>query len=318
MPFGFSFGGSKSNTNSSFTGTDTYDKNTNFNQTSTPTNPDWVSSGAQNIFTGAQSLAGANPQNYVAGPNAQQLQAGQSASNLNGTPWNYEAALGKTGQVMNSDAPQMQAATASPYINNYLNPYVDQVVNTANADFDANAGQTRAQQALQMAHSGAFGGSGAAITQSLTEGQLARARATQDATLRAQGYDTALGAAQQDASRQQEANSNNAQLVGQQYDRALTGANQLGNLSSTYEGNQRADAATQAAVGDSLHTIQQQQATAPLDLQAWLQQNFSGLPLNLFQGQTQVGTQNEDGTENQSGTSKGKTTGLNFGFTAGK
>ena len=81
----------------------------------------------------------------------------------------------------------------------YKSPYEADVVNTALADFDFGAGATRAQQALDEARSGAFGGSGAAITRSLTEGDLARGRAATSAQLRDQMFTRATGLSATDA-----------------------------------------------------------------------------------------------------------------------
>lgn len=318
MPFGFSFGANKSNQNGSFNTTDNYTGNTNFNQTSTPINPGWVTGTAQNVNSGLDALTGRDPSQYVAGPNALQITAANNAGSLTGTPWNYDGATNLTAGVAGANAPHTGAVTASPYMSNYLDPYMGQVVDATAADMDHQAGLTRAQQSLDLAGSGAFGGSGAALTQSATEGELARARASTLSGLRSAGYTQALNAAEQDAQRKQGSNDLNAQLYGGQMDRTLQAAGQIASISDAYGANQRANVGTQQTSGDAMRAIQQQQAQAPLDYQAALTQLLSGEPLQLFQGQTQTGTQDESGTDNQTGTSKGKTTGMNFGFTAGK
>lgn len=299
ISFGFGSGSSKN----SYTGSDTYDK------TTTPVNPDWVNFGGQSIWNGASQLGAQDPQSYVAGSNPLLDQTQYQAQNgLTGTPWYYDAAAGATARQVRKDAPTTSGVTANGYVDSYLNPYLDQVVGATKADMDAQAGQTRAQQSLDLARSGAFGGSGAAITQSQTEGQLSRALGTTLGGLRSQGFDTATQNAQQDAQRQQGANDLNAQLVNQQRDRDLAAAGQLSNIATQQSDTQRQNLAAQMAVGNNQRTVQQQQQQAPLDLQSWLGSQFSGLPLNLYQGQ------NETGTELQSGTSKGKTSSFNFGF----
>lgn len=303
-----SFGGGKSS--SSNKGSSTSTSNTNTNYTQAPVNPEWVTNGASGLYSQAQGLAAANPQSYVAGPNALQTQAGAGASALTTSPDVYQTAEGITSNAFGRPAAQSDAVQASPYLSQYMSPYTNDVVNSSLASFDNQAGQTRAQQALQMAQSGAFGGSGAAIDQSLTNGQLALSRGQLQSGLLNQGFTTALGAAENDANNAQSANNENAQLKQSNRQMILNAANQLGGLATQQNQNANQNIATQDAAGGVLQGISQQQAQAPLNLQSWLGQYFSGLPLNLFQGQT--GTENQNGT--QSGTTKGSSTGYNFGF----
>lgn len=340
-----SFGKNNSHNNSSgsyngtqnFTGTDNYTGNTAYNQNGASyqatqaTNPTWVSNTAQGLNNGVVGLMGRDPTSFVAGANPLQVTAANTAGNLTGSPWDFNAATDATGAVMNAAAPHTSGVSAAPFIGRYMDPALNDEVNAAMNDFDFNAGQTRAQQALQLAGSGAFGGSGAALTQSATEGQLARARAATDAGLRQQAFTQALGGAQSDAQRLQGAKDLNAQLQGQQLDRTLSGAGQLAGIASGYDANQRANSAAQDQAAAPLQQIQQLIAQAPLQYQGALTQLFSGLPLNLFQGQTQVGantqagTQNQAGTENQSGTQtsagtqtgSSNGTGWGFGFNLG-
>src|SRR5204863_7838261 len=114
-----------------------------------------------------------------------QTRAGESAAGLTGTPWNYDAAADLTrgaanttwlDPYMSADTPFASGGKAYDYIDRYQNPFLHEVVDTSAADLDARAGQVRAQQSLDLAGSGAFGGSGAALTQSMSEGESARAR----------------------------------------------------------------------------------------------------------------------------------------------
>jgi len=123
-----------------------------------------------------------------------------------------------------------------------------------------------------------------------------------------------LGAAQQDATRRQGANDLNAQMVLQDRAQQLAAAQNLGNLSAQQTATQAQVANTQAGIGDQLHQIQQQFATAPIDLQNWLSQQFAAANPQLFHGSTESGTQNTQGTESQSGTQTGNSSGTNFGF----
>jgi hypothetical protein len=332
---GFSFGFGSNNSKNSFTGTDSTTQNQTYNQTSTPTNPQWVTDtgwGLNNRWTDIANNT--DPLSYVPGASANQTAAYTGAGALGGNNGTFDAAkglvqgAGDTSGVTSlaGTGAQMVAPTSgSQYFSQNYNPFLSSVVSSALNDFDANAGQTRAQQALDLAGSGAFGGSGAAITQSLTEGQLARARAATESGLLSQGYDKAMGYGMQDADRAQTAATGNAdrtlanktasgnlllQALGQQG----TAGTQLAGIAGTQDANSRANIGTQLSTGQDQRSITQEQAQAPLTMQDWLVQNFSNLPLSLFHGENQNGTSDTTGTETQSGTSNGKTSGFNFGF----
>lgn len=287
----FSIGGSASasKTTKSFSN--------NSSSTTTPTVPEWASNLTQSVAGRVGAVNGLDPYSLTSPVNALQQQAAGGASALSGTPWNYEAALGETGSVMNANAPRTEAVSASSYIDRYLNPYLREVVDSTSADLDADAGRVRAQQALDLAGAGAFGGSGTALTQSMTEGELARARASSLAGLRSQGFTTALGAAQQDATRRQSANDLNAQLYAGQMDRALASAGQLGSLASSYEAGQRANVATQAGLGETLRSIDQEQRQAPVTSAQQVVAMLSGLPIQLFTGSQMTGAESGKSSE---------------------
>ena len=81
-------------------------------------------------------------------------------------------------------------------------------------------------------------------------------------------------------------------LQQQQQAQRLAAAAQLGNLSSQYDANQRANIATQTATGDDLRGITQQQLQAPETSTAQIVAMLNGLPISLFTGQTTQGTSN--------------------------
>jgi hypothetical protein len=158
----------------------------------------------------------------------------------------------------------------------------------------------------------------------MTEGELARARATALSGLRSQGYNAALQAAAGDADRATQARIANAQMqlqdraqkVGWQMaagDQRLKSASQLADLAGAYDADQRANIAAQAQMGDTLRGIDQQQRQAPVTNAQQIVAMLSGLPISLFTGQTQSGTQ----TGTQSGSSTGKSSGFNWGASFG-
>lgn len=272
-------GGSKTNTSGS--------SDTVTNSTTTPNVPTWASDLTQNVAGRVGGLLNYDPQGLVAPANGLQTQAAAGASGLSGSPWNFDAAADVTRGVAQADTPDIASN-----INRFMDPYLKQVVGATSADLDANDARVRAQQDLNLAGSGAFGGSGAALTQSATEGELARARATTLGTLRSQGYSQALGGA-----------TSQAQLQQQQQAQRLAAAGQLAGLSAQYDSNQRANIAAQQSAGDDLHGIAQAQAQAPATSAQQIVAMLQGLPIGLFTGSTTNGTSDTK--------TKGQTTGIN-------
>jgi hypothetical protein len=315
---GFSFGGSASRTRENST--------TNSSSTTTPIVPEWASSLVQGSAGRVGDLWNQDPQRTVAPAHWLTDKAVSGANFLSGSPWNFDAAADLTRGAANTSwmtpymsmpTPSASESRAYDYVDRYFNPYLRDVVDSTGADFDANAGRVRAQQALDLAGAGAFGGSGVALTQSMTEGELARARASALGGLRSQGYQTALGAAGGDADRATQTRIANAQMALQDWaqktalglqgqQQQLKAADQLAGVSGAYDANQRANIATQAQLGDTGRTIEQQQRQAPFTTAQQIVAMLQGLPINLFVGEQKVGTEN---------TKKTSTTGsLNFGW----
>lgn len=294
MGLGATFGKNKSDTTGSYNGVDNTASNTNF--ATTATNPQWVTDLAKNLGAGVTSLAGTNPQSYIAGPTPLLQTAANSAGDLNGTPWAYSQSHDAAKSVAGATAPSISAGMSQ-----FLDPYLANVVGSTSADLAHSEGLTRAQDDLNLARSGAFGGSGAALTKAATEDALSRARATTIGGLESQGYNTALTGATSQAGVDQ-----------QQQALKLAAASQLANTADQYGATQRANIATQDAAAQPIQAIDQSRAQAPLDFQSILSQLFAGTLPQLFQGQT--GTEAQTGTETQSGTNKGNTSGSGFGL----
>lgn len=281
FPFPFSLTGnvkkSKETTNSSGT----------FNNTTTPLLPDWATAPVQAAAGRVGSLLDLDPRGLVAPAHGLQQQAASGAAGLpNDTSW--------LSPALQADTPFASGGKAYDWVGRYMNPYLNEVVDSSAADFDANAGQVRAQQALDLAGSGAFGGSGAALTQSMTEGELSRSRAATLSGLRSQGYNMALQAASGDADRATQARIANAQTALQ--DRA-----QKVGFRFDSDANQRANIAAQAGLGETLRGIDQQQRLAPVTSAQQVVAMLSGLPLGLFAGENQQGTKTETATKKTKG-----------------
>lgn len=197
----------------------------------------------------------------------------------------YQAALADLENL-----PQARASGASAArirqdrIDALRNPYEDAVVDATLADFDANAERTRAQQAAQAAGAGAFGGSRFGVREAVTEGELARARASQQAGLLADSYNFAAGLANEDAGRQQQANITNAQLGTQaslaNADMGMRGI--LANMGALNEAGQfNADAFNRTSLANAGMTNDARAFSADAGNRASLQNAQLGTSVNL-------------------------------------
>lgn len=255
------------------------------NTVTTPTNPDWVTNSVQGLTGKINDLSQLDPYSLVSGPNPLQNQAATTAANLSGSPWNFDAATGIVRGVANQPTPKVQAASLLDGLQNYMNPYTNDVVNTTLQGFDQQAGMQKAQDALDLANAGAWGGSGAAIKQAMTAQNLAQSRAATEAQLRDQAFNTGAGLSNTDAGRRQNASSQNALLALASRAQQLQAAGLLGDLSSQYDANQRGNATLQGTLGNDLRNITQQQLTAPISLLQTQAGLMGQMPFNLFNGQ---------------------------------
>lgn len=286
----FKIGGSKTKASSS--GTEDYSK------TSTPNVPDWFTQPTQSLVGRLNTLGATDPASLVSGIDPLQAQAAAGASELTtgNAAW--------MDKLMNKPAPVVSAESVLTNLESYYNPFREEVTDKAMADFDANAGRTRAMQDLDLAGSGAFGGSGAAITKSLTEGEMSRARSSELAGMLSDMFNTSTGLSNADAGRRQSASEATANLDMQA--RAQKAALGFGR-----EENARANIATQAGLGGTLRDIDTEQKQAPFNLQDWLTQNLAGLNPALFTGQS------ETGSSKTTGKSKGTSLSAEAGFKYG-
>jgi hypothetical protein len=294
MSFGFGLSASKSKK------TWSSQANTTTNTTTTPTLPDWLSGTVEKATNRLGALLDQNQNQWVASAHPLQQQAAAGVAGLSSDPNAFDWAKGRTQSAANTswlnpymDAGGSSVGLASTYIKRNLDPYLHEVVDSSAADLDAHAGTVRAQQALDLAGAGAFGGSGAALTQSMTEGELARARASTLSGLRSHGFELALNAAAGDADR---ALQDRSQKVGwgfQGQQQQLQAANQLLGLQGAFNADQRANLSAQYDIGSGLRDIQNAQLNAPITSTQQMVAALSGLPLNLFAGQNVAGATSE-------------------------
>lgn len=304
----------------------------------TPIRPDWVDAQARGLNEALTDLGRRDPAASVAPVSDLERRASEGAAGLGvgagwgggGTDWRN---WGRTppepsGATLAGRGEVPQAASVLDNLSSYMTPFRDQVLNAAMDDYDAEAGRRRAAQDLELAGQGAFGGSGAALTRSLTEGELARGRNSRLAGLLDQMFTQGSGLASGDADRRQQASTAAAQLAqtrdlerarlsqaaeaGRMQDalaRAQLG--QEGELARSRLGldeaaSRRADAETQARIGAQARAVEQARLSAPEQALARRIEMFSGLPLGLFQGSETNSQGQRTGTETTSGGTLGE------------
>lgn len=281
--------------------------------TTTPIVPEWGASLVQGAAGQVASLLGRDARQYVAPAHALQDQAAAGAAALGAGFGSAAAGVPRRLGDMDWLSPTMNAATpfasggkAYDYVSRYLNPYLREVVDASASDFDAHAGQVRAQQALELAGAGAFGGSGAALARSMTEGELARGRASTLSGLRSRAYEQALGAAAGDADRATQARMGNAQLALQdRAQKAGFGFQAMDQLAAA-DANQRANIAAQMQAGTTYRDMDQQRRRAEIENTQQIIAMLNGLPIQLFTGEQR--NHQEEGVVKQKG--------FNVGFEA--
>lgn len=93
--------------------------------------------------------------------------------------------------------------TADTRIGAYMNPYTQEVIDRSMSDLERQRQTQQGADASRALAARAFGGSRQAVTDSLTNEAFARQAGDMASQLRYQGFNTALGAAQQDVTQQQ-------------------------------------------------------------------------------------------------------------------
>ena len=205
---------------------------TNQVQTDTPTVSPWLDTMFKGFGDKVNAFSQTDPNSYVADASPLQQKAFDAAGGLGG--WqslmsgaqgmaktaggagaNLATAGGYNPTMMSNTALGPMAHISASTIDGmdrsrYMDPYLNDVVNTTMADFDQNAGQVRSAQAANAAANGAFSSSRYGLREAQTEDNLARARATTGAGLRSAAFDKATGMMQFDAGQRQNAAGFNA------------------------------------------------------------------------------------------------------------
>ena len=188
-------------------------------------------------FEGAQQL---QPGYQLQGATGLAGLAGLRALNTGYRPMNYQA-----GSITNTVPAPSGVTGAAPQapqsvLNQYMSPYVQNVIQRQQADAQRQADITMQAQNAQAARAGAFGGSGNMLMRSLAAGNLARQKGDIMASGMQNAYTQALAqfnaeqqARQQAAQLNEQSRQYGAGLGLQGLQTALTGAGQLGTLGQT-------------------------------------------------------------------------------------
>ena len=142
-----------------------------------------------------------------------------------------QGAMAGTGQAMSYNPQQVQAGQlANTNLQQYQNPYTQQVIDASAQDVLRNAQLGLNQLGTQAQRAGAFGGSRHGVAMGEIGRGVAQTLGQQSAQLRSQGFQNAQQMAQQDIANRMRAQEFNvgSGLQGAQF--RLGAANQLGNL----------------------------------------------------------------------------------------
>jgi len=263
--------------------------NTAFSQTTTPNVPTWISDPAQAMAGQVGALTAQGPNAFMPTTSALENQTTQAAANF--SPTNDLTSAG----AAYSGVPDVQGQSLLTGLDQYMSPYLSDVVNSTLGDYDVQAGKTRAAQAAAAAQGGAFQGSRYGVQEAATEGELARGRAATESGLLNQGFTTAAGLSAQDAAARQAAQTANQQA-------ALAKAQGLLGVGTAQNAEQLAALGVQTQAGQRATEEQQMQQQYPLTFGLQTEGLLSGLNPALFTGSSSSGTGDSSSSGTMSGT----------------
>lgn len=198
--------------------------------------PDWLLDPAKGIAGGINDLVSQGPEGFGPQVSDAQRAAWQSAQTMPGVDFSKSSdAFGGIQDITAGGVSggNINGESLLSGLENYYNPFKDQITNPVLSDYDFQADQTRAGQAADAARNKAFQGSRYGIQEAETEGQLARGRAATEGGLLKDMFTESTRLSGEDAGRRQDASTTNANLALQ-----ASMANQSANLRAA-EANQR-------------------------------------------------------------------------------
>ena len=257
------------------------------NSTSTTTIPSWLTAGSQTAASAAQRLLNSPVQGYrgplAPGMTQDQQAAGDMIRNTIGAYQPYYDTAANMTQASTGAAPNVNAATygmgLQGAINNYMNPYISNVVDSVRALGQQNLEGALTQTADQAIGAKAFGGSRHGVQEGIATAQNNLNTNNLLANLLSSGYTQATGLMGQDISNNLQAQLANQANANNAYNRLQSAGEQMSNLGTANR------AANVADVNNLMTYGGMQQQTAGNQMQAayneWLRQQ--NLPMQRLQ-----------------------------------
>lgn len=235
--------------------------------------PQWVQDAGQKNLAQAYNIS-ANLAGPYTGPRVAGMTAGQQAdiaalqNNVGSTNPAFAYAQNTAAGLTNYNPAQVNAGTlAGTDLSSYMNPYTQNVINSAMQGIDVQRQQALNQVGDQALKTGAFGGSRQGITEGITNAGAAMQAGNLAAQLQAQNYNQAVQNATNDINRNFQAQGLNQQAGLSGAGLNLSAANQLGSLAS--QGQQSFLQGTAAALAGQESAQQNQQAQLAAQQQAY-------------------------------------------------
>jgi Chaperone of endosialidase len=235
--------------------------------------PQWVQDAGQKNLAQAYNVS-ANLAGPYTGPRVAGMTAGQQAdiaalqNNVGSTNPAFAYAQNAAAGLTNYNPAQVNAGTlAGTDLSSYMNPYTQNVINSAMQGIDVQRQQALNQVGDQALKTGAFGGSRQGITEGITNAGAAMQAGNLAAQLQAQNYNQAVQNATNDINRNFQAQGLNQQAGLSGAGLNLSAANQLGSLAS--QGQQSFLQGTAAALAGQESAQQNQQAQLAAQQQAY-------------------------------------------------
>lgn len=178
-------------------------------------------------------------------PNSVGMQrVGAGAAALQGAS-TFQPTMVAGQQADRSAIQNLQAQSGAQNIQQYMNPFEQDVVDVALGDIERSRQMQQMQGSAQAQRAGAFGGSRQGVAEALTNEAALREAGRTSAGLRSQGFQFAAGMGQQDAARQLQAQAAN-QGIDLSVEQANAQLRQQGDLANQAAGLQGAQLRTQA------------------------------------------------------------------------
>lgn len=241
--------------------------------TTTPNVPDWLLKPYQTQATNVGALQTANPMDYAPQSTPALDKVWSDAQGLG--PADFSGAEGLLSGVDYN----LSGSKASDFMGAYRDLFSKDVIDPVLADYDVEAGKTRAAQAASGAMNGAFRGNRFALREAATEGELARGRAATKGGLLRDAANFALQGAMGDAGRAQSAMEGNRSA-------RFTGTGLLADLAGRKSAEGRAVLDTQGKYASQQADLQNKIRQFPVEFQQAISGLLADLNPELFTGRT--------------------------------